>query len=483
MKNCKTMTLLLLCAALLAACGESDGETSNTTAADTPGTETTAELTDGLTGYDFDGRTFKIVYSADQLGSAWPYDVEEANGDILNDKVYARNAAVEERFNVVLEYYNVGGTGGEVPSAFRSSVLAADSDIQLAISHTFNQVAAMLSEGSLADFLNIPNIDLDKPWWNASIRDNLTIGGILPIAVSDLVYSYADVIFVNREMMENFKLDDTYDLVFEGRWTWGKLAEMAKAVAADLNGDGEYTDADQYGFVFPGETGSLSARVIHSNGMLLAKADDDGMPELITISERLQNTVERYYDLLYTGNQSYISKEKTAVQMFGEGSALFMHQTTLQLPSMRNVDVNFGIVPLPKYDEAQETYQSMLSSQILLIPNTTDDELEFIGTITEALSYESWKHVTPAVYESIFESKYLRDATSYEMYQQIRDSLVCDFNWNYGGSNDLTYMMLRMVIEQKSTDAASWLATCTPSIEEKFAVLTEEVAKIYGNNN
>ena len=85
----------------------------------------------------------------------------------------------------------------------------------------------MLSEGSLADFMNIPNIDLDKPWWNASIRDNLTIGGILPIAVSDLVYSYADVIFVNREMMENFKLDATYDLVFEGRWTWGKLAEMA----------------------------------------------------------------------------------------------------------------------------------------------------------------------------------------------------------------------------------------------------------------
>jgi len=159
-----------------------------------------------------------------------------------------------------------------------------------------------------------------------------------------------------------------------------------------------------------------------------------------------------------------------------------MHQTTLQLPSMRNTDVNFGIVPLPKFDEAQENYMSMLSSQILLISNVDDAELEFIGTITEALSYESWKHVTPAVYESIFENKYLRDATSYEMYQQIRDSLVCDFNWNYGESNALTYLIRDVVYKGKSTDVSSKLASVTPAVQKKYDALIESVRENYLKN-
>ena len=123
----------------------------------------------------------------------------------------------------------------------------------------------------------------------------------------------------------------------------------------------------------------------------------------------------------------------------------------------------------------------MLSSQILLIPGNLDDETkEFAGRITEALSYESWKTVTPAVYNSIFESKYLRDATSYEMYQMIRSSLVCDFNWNYGNGNELTTMAIYLLKEKKSTDVASYLAKHSDKIAKSYAELVENVTEIYG---
>ncbi len=387
-----------------------------------------------------------------------------------------------ERFNVALSYHNVGGTGNEVPTALRSSILADDGAYQLAVSHTFNMVPALLSEGALCDFNKLPYVDLNKPWWNASIRDNLTIMGILPIAVSDLVYSYADVIYVDQDIIGDFSLENPYDLVFDGKWTWQKLAEMAKAVAGDLNGDGKFTVDDRYGFAFPGETPSLMSRLIHSNGMMMAAVRSDGTPELLAVSDRLQTSLERYYSLLYEDDKTYfatVTDTPNGVEAFSRGNILFLHQTTLQLPAMRGVDVNFGIVPLPKYDEAQENYMSMLSSQILLVPNTDEDELSFIGPIVEALSYESWKRVVPAVYDSIFESKYLRDATSYEMWEAVRSSLVCDFNWNYGGGNDVYKLVLSLIRDSKSTDAASYLAACTPAVNKSFEDLFENVKTAY----
>ena len=488
MENSKkrlTAQALLLCL-LLASCGSGGTTDAQSTTSDgtteTEGETTVEEITDGLENIDYGGAEFNIIYSADQLGSSWPYDAETETGDLLNDSVYQRNRTVEERFKTKISYINVGGVYNEVPQAFMKSIAAGDTEYHLAISHTYTSVPTMLSEGYLADFLSVPNIDVSKPWWNASIKENLSICGVLPIAVSDLVYSYADVIYVNHDMIKKYGLEDTYDLVNSGKWTWTKLAEMAEAVASDLNGDGVPSDGDIFGYTTPGETPSLMSRIVQSNGMLMAKSNGDSV-ELLTMSDRLQNSFERYYSLLYDGIKTYtgtVTSEKESVTAFAEGNILFMHQTTLQLPKLRDTEVNFGIVPLPKYDEAQESYSSMLSSQILLIPGNLDDETkEFVGRITEALSYESWKTVTPAVYNSIFENKYLRDATSYEMYQMIRSSLVCDFNWNYGNGNELTNMAIKLLRDDKSTDVASYLAKYSDKIAKSYDELTESVKEIY----
>jgi len=478
--------LLLLVVLLLTSCG--GGTAKETTADETvpvEETEMTSEtvLTDGLEGYDFGGQNFSIVYSQDQLGTNWPYDAEEQTGDLLNDTVWERNTTVEERFNVLLSFDNVGGTTNEVPTAITASVTAGDNAYQLGISHTFNNVPAMTSEGILTDFNTIPAVDLDKPWWNASIRDNLQIAGVLPIGVSDLIHSYADVIYVNQDMLTEHGLENPYDLVNKGTWTWPKLAEMAETVAADTNGDGAYSIEDRYGYTTPGETISLMSRLVHSNGMLFAEPDGEGYPRLITISDRLQLSLERYYDLIHNGNKTYVgTKTDTlgSVDAFSRGNILFMHQTTLQLPALRDTEIHFGIVPLPKHNEEQEKYMSMLSSQLLLVPNMEDDLLEMTGVVLEGLSYESWRLVVPAVYESIFAHKYLRDATSYDMYLQIRDSLVCDFNWNYGNGNGITYIVSKLVWEQKSTDVSSYLAKNTPPVETAFAELYNAVKEVYG---
>lgn len=124
------LTLVLL-TALLASCGDCT-PTSDTTAADTTAAADTSTVSvetgvpDDLGTYDFEGRIFNIAYSSEQLGSTWPYTVEEENGDILSDAVYRRDMNVEERFNCQITWYDAGGNTTNQIDAFRNSILAGD---------------------------------------------------------------------------------------------------------------------------------------------------------------------------------------------------------------------------------------------------------------------------------------------------------------------------------------------------------------------
>ena len=486
MKNSKKRLIsasLLICL-LLASCGSEGNPGGNET---TDGTSekqedtTTEELTDGLENVDYGGAEFNIVYSADQLGNAWPYDAETETGDLLSDSVYKRNHAVGDRFNVSVSYINTGGVWDEVPKALMKSVNAGDTEYHLAISHTYSSVPVMLAGGYLADFLTMPNIDVSKPWWNASIKENLSICGVLPIAVSDLVYSYADVIYVNQDMTEKFGLENPYDLVYDGKWTWTKLAEMAETVASDLNGDGVPSDGDIFGYTTPGETTSLMSRIVQSNGMLMAKSNG-GSVELLQMSDRLQNSFERYYSLLYDGIKTYIGTvtgDKESVTAFADGNILFMHQTTLQLPKLRDTEVNFGIVPLPKYDEAQENYitAATYTGSMYAIPTDAKDT-DVSSAVIEALASEGYYRVAPAFFETAMKVKYSSDDDTSRMYDIIKASIMYDFGRVYSAAGlDGIPGMMRGAVRDNNKNWASTAAKKMSKLEKLLADLVEKFAE------
>ena len=110
----KTVTLLLL-AALTAAtvsCGEG-ADTPTGTDAVSAGNETGEAITEAVTeklvysddlpdGLDFGGRQFRI-YQESQEAVTWlhmNFDVPEETGDTIDDGIYRRNLAVEQRLNM-----------------------------------------------------------------------------------------------------------------------------------------------------------------------------------------------------------------------------------------------------------------------------------------------------------------------------------------------------------------------------------------------
>ena len=98
---------------------------------------------------------------------------------------------------------------------------------------------------------------------------------------------------------------------------------------------------------------------------------------------------------------------------------------------------NYAILPYPLYDENQEEYYTVVdgSHDILGVPMSVAiaDRLEFVGTITEALSAESFKQVTLVYYEEALQQRGTRDEESFKTLDLILNSRVFDFGFVYDG--------------------------------------------------
>ena len=483
--NSQMLSLTLIALMLLTSCGNTAADSGMVSDSSRPADTTTSEdteITDDLGEYDFKQRNFNIVYSAEQLGQTWPYCTEEINGDILNDAVYYRETNVEDRFNVDITWFSTGGVLNEVSDAFRTSVMSGDQNYQLAINHMFAGFNACISEGLLYDFNKMDAINLDKPWWNQSARDSLEIGGALLTMSGDIIYSYYDTIYFNKQIMDKFHIPYPYEKVLDGTWTWDYLAEITKGVSMDLDGDNVWTDADQYGFVID-ENGSTMTRLIHSNGMTMASTDEAGRPVLDNLmSDKLQSIIEKYCSFVWEDERCYFSgktDETKCADMFAKGSSMMMHTQTAKLSSLRDVNFEFGIVPLPKYDEAQDGYHTLASTQMLLLPADMDDP-EFVGVVLEALCAESYRQVVPVLYDVVYQNKYLRDSESETMFNLIRGSLVYDLNWNYGDGSQISYLVSRTVGKQNS-DVASFLASNLSAAQANLDAVYDAITENYKN--
>lgn len=482
MKKLSLLLNLLLLTSLIAACGSGSEDSSGTTAANTAAEETAAAETSiysDLGEHDFDGAVFTIAVCTSQMGSEWPYCVTEENGDLVNDAVYRRDLAVSEKYNTAVEYYDTSNTsyGENVASLLSASVMAGDNEYSLGIGHMFSGVNALVSAHGLYNFNDLPYVDFDKPWWAQHLRDQLDIGGVLLLNAGDMVYNIGDCIYFNRDLLEDYQIsDDPYDLVTEGTWTFDRMTDMAKQVSSDLNGDGVFDENDLYGYTMSINT-YIDSNWVYACGLTIVRFEDGKISLDNVISERMVKSVETLYELVHGGEYTYTptaSGKETLEDLiiFLDGRALFTENVTNMLPKIRDYDLEFGIVPVPKLDEQQDSYYTMATTQMMMVPVTITDS-DFIGLMLEALSMESNRIINPAVYEVSFSAKYLRDEKSYEMYNIIRSSGVYDFNWNYGAGNVFAQLMSKIVRNGTPDQLSSFYAANEASVLKNLNTIYE----------
>jgi hypothetical protein len=118
--------------------------------------------------------------------------------------------------------------------------------------------------------------------------------------------------------------------------------------------------------------------------------------------------------------------------MFKAGQALLYFHSLSKIDTLRDMEIDFGVLPYPKLDENQDKYSSFidLHNPFMGVPKTVSN-LERTGAIIEDLSYLSSKYLVPAYYDTTLKTKFARDEESIEMLDIIRDGIVFDFGCVY----------------------------------------------------
>jgi len=477
---------VLTVSSILASCGSGDSAgTSETTAAnnDNAAAETTtvaetAEYTSP--GVKFDGRTFTALdYDTDDYfwQAATYSDIlcEEENGDPINDAQYKRNIKVEEDLDIKLAIHSVA-TVSRTTSApeFKRLVLAGEDLIDVGFMFTAEMKNILSDSSMMLDFGDVATMDLDASWWNHKFIDNFTIYDKITAVTGDISF-YGNTapmsIFFSKQLAEDYSLGNLYEKVRDRSWTSDAMIEMCKKVANDINGDGKMDIEDCYGMAL--QNGLISNMLISSGGKFVERDGDDITPAINT--ERNISIIEKFVPFIADPNLNNNTKNFSSrysnvfyelhIPMFKDNRILFNYNQLVIMFELRAMESDFGVLPWPLYDELQDDYITDTSASwdtAVLIPATQDD-LDFVGYVLDALGYYSQQYITPAFIDTTVMNKAIRDNDSAEMLELILDTRTYDIGYfyNWGGVHS---MLTTNLVGQNSTDFASNYA----SIEAKF---------------
>ena len=102
------------------------------------------------------------------------------------------------------------------------------------------------------------------------------------------------------------------------------------------------------------------------------------------------------------------------------------------METMGDMEADYGIIPMPKYDEAQADYHTQIATatQIILVPVTTGSP-DVTGHVLETLCFFTWRDVVDEYYQNALQTRYSRDEATSEMLDIIRQGAVNGFDYSY----------------------------------------------------
>ena len=437
---------------------------------------------DTLPELDFDGEnvTFHVRAEEDNQKEIF---VEGMTGDPIYDVVYERNQLVEDRLNVSIQlaigdvWDQYDRTIGEI----RASIAAGDGAFDV-ISGWSARIPALSLEGLFLDLNDIPYLNLEQPWWNQSVTEELTIDGKLYFTTGDIVLSHLKPMSVyafNQKLADDAGVENLYSVVKEHRWTIDYVNALISDKYEDLNGNGIHDEDDRYGLI----CSSVNDADGYMQGfrVSMVSRDEDGLPYLDVDKERMSKIVEKVYTLMWENAGCYATSGDSSVMIAFAAEKSLLVTTRIgdviwQLSEMEN---DYGILPYPLLDESQTEYGTRVQDTMNLMCIPIDAKsAELSGAVLEALAAQSYRTVTPAFFDIALKSRYSRDPETAEMMDLIKDSILINFESLYNECIGYPWTVLRSMMPQKSNNFSSYWASCEKLIKAKLSVAVRFIQKL-----
>lgn len=437
MKKAMLILLAAIYSASMLSCGDAEQKNNDSRVESTSATEVETEEAYGSRAsvkssapesVRFDGKTVTILTRDEQRYEA-EFFAEESNGDTMNDAIFERNLWLSDRLGIEIKVISRPG-GWADHNQFVTDVVkdvmsgTSTYDIVSFYSYCMPMIA---SQNVFCNLHEIEHLDLSNPWWRSLFVENAGIYGKLYTASGDIcltTVSGIQALFFNKTLTDSYFPDENlYKKVLDGEFTSDYLFGLTKDIYEDLNDDGIKNKGDFFGLNL---NGALDTYAVGCNVSMTKKTSDGGY-EWDMFTERNDAIFESFFDA-FNNNRGIFFEDKQDDMTFINRQEIFVSKAFVFTEKLRSFNDEYGILPLPKFDEAQERYCSIATDDYsqVAIPVTCGDK-ELAGAFLELAGEYSYKYVIPDYYEVAMKGKYLRDDESCQMFDLVIDSAWDDF--------------------------------------------------------
>lgn len=428
----------------------------------------------------FNGETVTILsrdasFVSDEL---W---VDDQNGSMVNDEIYKRNAKVMEQLDVTIESIKLSGDAYAVSTEVRNSASNGEAYFDIAANSTYSTIM-YTSENIFLDLTECEYLDLDAIYWSQGYNESASIGNSQYLATGALALSLYRLMFItfyNKNLLEEAQYENLYTVVDEGRWTLDYQIQLSKDLYRDADGSGTVSEGDTVGFA--SSTLSYIDPYWSSCDIQIITKDADNYFVYSLDSEKLSNTVDKLIILFHQSNAWFDKssgddgKQTAMSDLFATGN---VGTVTLRLGSVETTQFismqdEYGIIPMPKYDENQEKYYTFLHDQftsigIPSVHSSDEEKVQMLGAVLEAMALENYKSVVPAYYEVALKGRYLEDSDSWRMLDMIYENVKVDAGVLYTKNLGSIHQTPRDMIEAGQNTVSSKLKAVSRQIEKQL---------------
>ncbi len=377
---------------------------------------------------DFEGAEVAILYRDFIHNSREWY--KESPEDELDEAIAMRNEAVQETLNVKIDWQPVASNGNDYTeytarfhSMVQNDVTSGTHYYDISANFGYPTVSPNIRDytTNLLDTSIFPYFNFDLPCWNQAIVNNTTFNNRLHYVAGDINLSMFDaavVVWHNKTLYDAKKEsedpDNMQQLALDGNWTYDELYRWTSTFYENTNSTDAGKDyLDTYALMATTSEPCPRDAFPYAWGLEFVTTNDDGTHSFnIKGNQKIEDALTKCRNILRgTGTSTNWN-----ASVFAGGHAIFYmeriysgYDTNM---AIREMEDKYGLLPMPKYDKAQEQYATTAQDYYTImfvldhsdsdVPTKGDEVSAFLQLATE----ESYTGVRGYYFNRIIKPKF-----------------------------------------------------------------------------
>lgn len=435
---CLMLAVLMFTFPMFSCSKEKNGEETDTETVSTSGGDDTGEIDYRtlLPNANFGGAEVSI-FGYDLNEEEMHFVGEYAAASTYEQSVYNRNRALEDKYNVVLDFHFTNDTDGSngkgaFVTACEAAVMSGSCDYDIIMPQRFYSLE---KQGYLANLNDYDVLKLNNPYYAQGINDKLNINGKMYMTVGYAnrgIVSNSMVLFSNYYTESDLRIhDDIINAINNKEWTLEKMTQYMKIATEDIEGDG-IDVKDNVGLAYKLHSGRA---FLASAGLSLMQMNTNGTLENTIVSTKNYDVFDAVKNFLVSNKYSYYGGQlglnesnESSGRVYMNGNALFFADSLTFAPSAAEKYAKFGIYPMPTLNAGDDYITYVKETNMFAIIITAPDPVKS-ATIIEAMNILSYLDVMPVYYDRLLKGRYSMDEDISSMLDLIVDSIEVATSW------------------------------------------------------